>query len=320
MKTVSFISFAALLALGACSHYSDDLASLEGKVAKPAPMAVASTYPIDPQNIAPAAGTAPNQTLNATLAGEYFTMARFENDKAYDYKAAKFFTGKAKQAAEGKLVVPSKVSAFDIPAENQGELNAARGELITALKTQNTPENAQALAVAQTRYECWLERAEEAADEAHYSTCKSEFQAAMAQLVLPAAGNPSAATAYDIGFAANSAVMDESSQKSVAYLVNFLKAPENAPYTANLTGFMAAAQGEFAQNLTNARITAVRNALVEGGVEAARLNPLISAGAPEGVAGKVQVLLTAPTNSANPNVQTTTTYVPITPVQVPAGQ
>lgn len=319
MKTVSFISFAALLALGGCSHYSDDLASLEGKVSKPAPTTLAASYPVEPQNIAPAAGMASNQTLNATLASEYFTMARFENDKAYDYKAAKYYTGKARQAAEGKLVVPSKVSAFDIPADKQGELNAARGELIAALKAQNTPENAQALAVAQTRYECWLERAEEAADEAHYSSCKSEFEAAMAQLVLPAAGNPASATAYDINFAANSAVMDESSQKSIAYLVNFLKAPENTAYNANLTGFMSAAQGEFAQNLTNARVTAVRDALIEGGVQAARLNPLVSAGAPDAVAGKVQVILSAPA-SANPNVQTTTTYTPITPVQVPSVQ
>lgn len=319
MKSVSFISFAALLALGACSHYSDDLASLEGKVSKPAPTTLAASYPVEPQNIAPAAGMASNQTLNATLASEYFTMARYENDKAYDYKAAKFYTGKARQAAEGKLVVPSKVSAFDVPADKQGELNVARGELITALKTQNTPENAQALAIAQTRYECWLERAEEAADEAHYSSCKSEFEAAMAQLVLPAAGTPASATAYDINFAANSAVMDENSQKAIAYLANFLKAPENSAYNANLTGFMAAAQGEFAQNLTNARVTAVRNALIEGGVEAARLNPLVSAGAPDAVAGKVQVVLAAPANS-NPNVQTTTTYTPITPVQVPSGQ
>lgn len=319
MKTISFVSFAALLVLGACSHYSDDLASLEGKVSKPASTTLAASYPVEPYNIAPAAGMASNQTLNATLASEYFTMARFENDKAYDYKAAKFFTNKAKQAADGKLVVPSKVSAFDIPEEQQGELNTARGELITALKTQNTPENAQALAIAQTRYECWLERAEEAADEAHYSACKSEFQAAMAQLVLPAAGNPAGATAYDIGFAANSAVLDESSQKTIAHLANFLNAPENAPYTANLTGFAAAAQGEFAQNLTNARVHAVRSALVQGGVAEGRLNPLISAGAPDAVAGKVQVLLTAPAN-ANPNVQTTTTYVPVTPTQVPVGQ
>jgi hypothetical protein len=66
----------------------------------------------------------------------------------------------------------------------------ARKNLIVALREQNSPENAQSLARAQTRFECWIERAEEANDESHYAACKNEFEAAMASLTMPAAGTP----------------------------------------------------------------------------------------------------------------------------------
>jgi hypothetical protein len=310
MKHILVVS-AATLMLAACSHYSDDLASMEGKISKPVETA---TYMANPQDIAPAAGIASNQTLNHTLASEYYTMARYENDKAYDYKAAKMFTQKAKMAAEGKLVVPTKVSAFDVPEEKQGELQAARSELITALKTQNTPENAAALGIAQCRYECWLERSEEAADETHYQSCKNDFQAAMAQLVSPAAGTPAATTAYEIGFSGGSAVLDESSKKTVGYLSNFLNSPSNETYNINVTGF---ATGAPDQATANARVVAVRDELARSGVAAARMNPLISIGAPTELTDKVQVLL-VPTQPAA-TVQTKTEYVPLAqPIPVPA--
>lgn len=314
MKHFVIVSAAALM-LAACSHYSDDLASMDGQYSKPVQTAA---YGTNPQDIAPAAGMASNQTLNQTLASEYYTMARYENDTAFDYKAAKGFTQKARMAAEGKLVVPSKVSAYDVPAEKQGELNQARGELITALKTQNTPENASALGTAQARFECWLERSEEATDEAHYQTCKNDFQAAMAQLITPAAGTPGATTAYEIGFSGGSAVLDQSSQNTVLYLSNFLNAPSNETYNVNVTGFTIGEAGSNGQAIANARVIAVRDALAQSGIAAARMNPLISVGAPSELADKVQVLL-VPTQPHS-NVQTKTEYVPLAqPVPVTPG-
>lgn len=314
MKNIAVISVCAALSLGACSHYSDDLSAMD-KTMNVQRYASAAA----PQDIAPAAGMASNQTLNATLASEYYTMARYENDKAYDYKAAKMYTKKARMASEGKLVVPGKVSSFDVPEDLQPELNQARGELISALKTQNTPENAAALGTAQARYECWLERAEEAADETHYQSCKTEFEAAMAQLVTPAAGVPEATTAYNIGFAGESTVFDAQSQNTVPYLANFLNSGSNTTYNVNLTGFVMGAEGSREQGIVNARVIAVRDALVRGGVAAVRINPLISVGAPEELGGKVQALL-VPTQPS-PNVQTNTEYVPLAqPVPATAGR
>ena len=304
MKTKLFFSAAAILLLGACSHYSEDLASLESKMsASPAVMAAA------PQDIAPAAGAMSATAIyKDTLAREFYTMAKSEQEDAYDYKAAKRYTEKVMKAKEGKAVLPSKLSAFDIPAERRAPLEQARADLMAALETKNTAENAQNLAIAQCRYECWLERAEEALDETHYAQCRNDFETAMAQLIAPAAGVYGApAENFDLRFAANSAVMDEASQKLLAHVANVMNAPENAGRTAMISGYMGGIQGEYANTIAAARINAVKTALIERGVNAARLNPAIS---PDAGEAKVQVILSAPAAAA---------ILPATPASMPAA-
>ncbi len=307
MKNISTFAVITLaLALGACGHYSDDMAALDGAMKSKNTTVAAYTQP---QDIQPAAGIA--APLNDYLARDYYEMARYENDKAFDYKAAKMYTQKALTASKGTIVVPSKVSNFDVTEEQAAELNKARSELIAALKEQKSPENQQALAKAQTSFDCWLERAEEAVDEAHYAECKGTFEQSIASLMMPAAGVAATAMpqAYNVEFAQNSNIPDPASANTIEYIAQFLKAPENASYTASLTGF-ATTQGEFATNLVNARVAAVRDALVAKGVTEAKLKPFISSPAtamPAGVENrKVEVTLIAPQPE----------FVPVTPVQV----
>lgn len=310
MKTSLVTCLMATLVLGACSHYSDDLASLDKKMAQPAPATLAYNT-ATPQDIAPAAGGSYGE-FSQYLAREYYDMAKYENEKAYDYKAAKNYTKKAVTAAKGQMTVPSKVSAFDIPDEQIGELNDARSRLISALKEQNTPENAATLAKAQCRYECWLERAEEAADESHYANCKNEFEGAMASLMMPAAGT----TTYDVGFGANSAIILPQDAKTIEFVAQFLNDPNNASYEASLTGFSAAAtQGEYADQLVSSRVSAVRDALVAKGIAPERLKPLVAPTA-DAANAMVQVALLPPAAEATtPYSSTTTEFVPVTPTQ-----
>lgn len=301
-RTATILS--SILFLGACTHYSDNLAALDNKMkTQPATMA----YGVSPQDIAPAAGgTGPNM-LPQYLAREYYDLARYENDKAYDYKAAKNYTNKAVIASKGQMTIPAKISSYDLAPEKAKELSVARSELITALKTQNTPENAGTLAKAQSRFDCWIEREEEAADTSHAATCKSEFEGAMAMLVIPAAGE--ASTAYDIHFAADSGIVDEAGKKTLEYVSVFLKAPENAAYTAQLVG-------------GNVRTAVVRDILIEKGIDPLRFSPVSAPEVPS-----VKIILVAPeavttihnpnsTTIVTPNSVTTKTYVPIDPVVV----
>ena len=322
MKHVAslFVLTSALL-LAACGHYSDELSSLDkGMKSQPATVYAQGAAP---QDIAPAAGGIEAGSMPQYLARDYYELARYENDKAYDYKAAKNYTQKAMMASKGQMPMPARISDYDIPSDKIGALQSARAELVEAMKTQNTPENQQALAKAQSSFDCWVEREEEAADDAHAASCRSEFEQSMAMLVTPAAGNALAPTVYEIGFAANSAVIDEASQKTLAYVAQFLSQPENAPYTVNLTGF-SEGQGEFASQLMTSRVMAVRDNLIAKQVSPERLKPMVASQAvPAEAARKVQVVLVSPQPELVPNASTTT-YVPVTPTkvdpsQIPAG-
>lgn len=311
MRNVRFVALAAALLVSACSHYSDDLSSLDKEMTAPNTQVA---YAANLQDIAPAAGTTGDE-FRRHLAREYYDMARFENDKAYDYKSSKKFTGKAMKAAKGELVVPSKVSSYDVPAGQVAALTEARNQLIAALKTQNTPDNAATLARAQARYECWLERAEEAAEDSHFAACKEEFEQSMAMLIMPAAGD--AATSYDILFGAESAIVDPASATKIDLIAQFLNDPKNATYTASLTGFDGAGGSG---SVTATRVSAVRDALVSKGVANERLKPLISP--VTGSDGQARVIVTLdppPAGTATPYGSTTTTYVPVAPgtTQIP---
>lgn len=316
MKNVAYSLILSTLVLGACSHYSDDLASMDAGM-KAQPVAVAQAT--SPEEIAPAAGGA-GQNLSQILARDYYAMARYENDKAYDYKAAKQYTEKAAAAAKGQATGPSRISSFDLPANRVGELTAARAELVTALKTQNTPENSATLAKAQTSFDCWIERAEEAPDDTHFAQCKNDFEQSMAMLIMPAAGtedtvNTLAPTTFDIAFAPNSAVIDPASSKTIVHVAEFLSNPSNAAYTATLTGY-AEGQGEFATSVVNARVNAIRDELIKKNVAADRLNGLVAPANPAISSKKVQIVLVSPQPTLTPNASTTTEYVPVTPIPV----
>lgn len=285
------------LTLGACSHYSDDLASLDGAMKSGQSFASAS---MAPQDIAPAAGgiTQAGGSINEHLARGYYELARHENDKAYDYKASKQFTAKAMAAQKGQRTIPSKISAYDIPKERVAELTQARASLIAALKDNNTPENAATLAKAQTGFDCWLERAEEANEAEHYAACKTQFEESMASLAAPAAGDATAPT-YRIGFVQTSAVPDDVSQKLIGDIAAYVLAPENA----SMTIVLSAPSDETGA----ARVAAVQNAFIANGVSPARVNTTIpqivqaaNGAAPQQVIGTVHATIVGASIPAQP--------------------
>ncbi len=289
MRTAFVVTlFAATsLFLGACSHYSDDLASLDNAMkAKPQPVMAAATA--TPQEIAPAAGAGavavPAVPMNDYLARDYYDLAKYENDKAYDYKASKIYTEKAMIAAKGERVMPSAISSYDLPDERVAELTEARKRLAIALTEQSVPENQQALAKAQTGFDCWLERAEEADKESHYADCKAQFEQSMASLMMPAAGSvetpaPTApavvasippstvertTTVYDIKFVRMGAVPDDASRKYIDHIAQTLNAPENAVLKVAVTAP--------AGDVGTARANSVRQSLIIKGVAPARIS------------------------------------------------
>ncbi|MEM6781844.1 MAG: hypothetical protein AAF569_08275, partial [Pseudomonadota bacterium] len=167
------------LSISACGHYSEDLASM-GSVA--------------PQDIAPAAGN----DFSSFLASEYMALAQEENRK-YDYQAARFYTEKAMAAQKGQSVPPASLREFDIPTQYQGKAQEKRERLVAALQIQKTPENYASLAKAQTQFDSWLEQMEEGHQEVDIQTCAESFDAAMLMLENPMANEVNFTLDFAIG-------------------------------------------------------------------------------------------------------------------------
>ena len=65
----------------------------------------------------------PPTTLSKYLMEAYKTKADFEAQEMHDWNSAKLYAEKALGAADGKNILPEKISDWVIPTDKQSELN-----------------------------------------------------------------------------------------------------------------------------------------------------------------------------------------------------
>lgn len=118
------------------------------------------------------------------LALEYYNLADYEQNITFDYKAAKHYVSKAERLLAGQMVAPDKVKSSKIKSEYRAELMIARENLIAAIEQYAIPENRIALALAQTRFDCWVDQAKEWPNDPDRLTCKSQYYENMHKLML----------------------------------------------------------------------------------------------------------------------------------------
>jgi OOP family OmpA-OmpF porin len=138
--------------------------------------------PVDQLNNTQIAG---GSAFTQRLAQEYRDLANFEASRMADYTDAYYFAQKGLAAAAGNPVPPADLSEFDIPAEWQGIAADARARLVAALDGNartTDPENA---AIAQVKFDCWLENLEERVQFDQIAACHDEYAAAV-EVVPPA--------------------------------------------------------------------------------------------------------------------------------------
>lgn len=247
MKRLSILSVScAVLALSACDHYSNKLAAME-------PLST------NPAQISPAAGG--EMTFRHYLANEYYHMAKYEQEEMYDYQAAKYFTEKADNLASGSMVSPASLNEFTIERDHQQELSVARAQLIDALKTYNVPENRYALAMAQSRYDCWIDQQSESYEGNEVLTCKNEFNHAMASLVPPDGQEIRIAVPFDPG----SQQLSEEARISISRALSFWRVNEGRGYQIILNPSQVSAEE------TDRQISMVRSILQYNGVSPAAI-------------------------------------------------
>lgn len=116
------------------------------------------------------------------LTDEYRNFSNREMDAMMDYPDALHFARKGLAAANGESVLPEPVSDWNLLPEHIEELGTARGRLLAALDQGGREIAPQQSAIAQARFDCWIEQQEENWQEKDIANCKTQFIEAMNNL------------------------------------------------------------------------------------------------------------------------------------------
>ena len=123
----------------------------------------------------------PPTSLSKHLMEAYKTKADFEAQEMHDWNSAKLYAEKALGAADGKDILPEKISYWVIPADKQSELNKAYNNLMTVYKEALLldPFN---LAKAISSLDCWAEQQEENWQTWDIDQCRNDFLSSMHEI------------------------------------------------------------------------------------------------------------------------------------------
>lgn len=113
------------------------------------------------------------------LAAEYRDFSNVEQNEMFDYPDSLHFARKGLAAAGGEVVLPEPISDWNLSPEHVKELGTARGRLIKALDMGAREMLPDQAAIAQARFDCWIEQQEENWQNDDISTCKNDFFGAL---------------------------------------------------------------------------------------------------------------------------------------------
>jgi len=114
-----------------------------------------------------------------SLAAEYRDYANHEQNIGFDYADALHFARKGLATAAGEIVLPEPISDWNLKPEHIEELTSARSQLIVALDRGGRETAPQQAALAQARFDCWIEQQEENWQAKDIIGCKKEFYDAL---------------------------------------------------------------------------------------------------------------------------------------------
>jgi len=119
--------------------------------------------------------------FGAALSREYKALALYEADAMHDWPDAAHFGTKA-IAATDQLVEPENPPDWRLPSDSLDAVTAAHARLTAALAQGARTRLPDTAAVAQARYDCWLEQQEENWQVEHIARCRDAFFATLGAL------------------------------------------------------------------------------------------------------------------------------------------
>ena len=212
------------------------------------------------------------------LADEYRIFANRELREMFDYPDALHFARKGLAAASGDAVTPEPITDWNLEEPYIQELSAARGRLMVAFDLGAREVAPREAAYTQAMFDCWIEQQEENWQDEDIINCKTAFEDAIAKLegmLQPPAPAPEPAPepmapedavylvffnwdAQDLGSGALN-VLD-------AVATEVAKMP---PSQINIIGHAdTSGPRDYNQKLASQRANAVRDALIQRGVDA----------------------------------------------------
>lgn len=109
-----------------------------------------------------------------SLAKGYLELSEFEA-QSYDWSDSQYFAGKGLQAAYGHTPEPENPADWRIVASRRAEIDDAHAKLTAALNGGARTRAPEAAAAAQVYFDCWIENAEENAQQDEIDTCRGQF-------------------------------------------------------------------------------------------------------------------------------------------------
>jgi OOP family OmpA-OmpF porin len=116
------------------------------------------------------------------LTSEYRDFVNLEVDGLSDHADGIHFARKGLASARGDVVMPEPIGDWNVPAETMDELSLGRSRLVAMFDLGAREMYPDVSAVAQARYDCWIENQEENFQPDEIARCKREFLTALEQL------------------------------------------------------------------------------------------------------------------------------------------
>ena len=116
------------------------------------------------------------------LAAEYRDYANQEHYKEYDFPDALHFARKGLATANGEVVMPEPLDDWDLDENHLQEMKEARAMLVEVLENGARDIASEKAAIAQARFDCWVEQQEEDWQNTEINECKNQFFVALGDL------------------------------------------------------------------------------------------------------------------------------------------